>query len=256
MGEQLTWFDRTGRQSGTIGNPGLHLGPQISPDGQTLADDLTDPETFAPQIWLLPITKGTPTVFTFRPSDHPIWSGDGARIAYGLLTSALYTKTTVGLENEELVLEAAHIPGQTVGDDYRLPCDWSEMENSSSSSERRSSQVQPLDAADVWRPQTGLTPAQRFQYPVWSIFSRRPMDRVRVRRPGQERDLRAGFAEKAPGAARKWQVSYHGGTWPKWRRDGKELFFLDVDRKMVAMDVMAGATFEHGPRGRCSTPES
>jgi Tol biopolymer transport system component len=54
------------------------------------------------------------------------------------------------------------------------------------------------------------------------------------------------FAEKAPGAARKWQVSDHGGIWPKWRRDGKELFFLDVDRKMVAVDVMAGATFEHG----------
>ena len=125
MGEQLTWFDRKGRQSGTIGTPGLHLYPQISPDGQTLADDPTDPETFAPYIWLFPITKGAPARFTFTPSDHPIWSGDGTRIAYGHLTSALYTKTAVGLENEELVLEAAHIPEQTAGDEYRLPCDWS-----------------------------------------------------------------------------------------------------------------------------------
>ena len=71
MGEQLTWFDRTGRQSGTIGNPGLHLYPQISPDGQTLADDPTDPETFAPYIWLFPITKGAPARFTFSAIRSP-----------------------------------------------------------------------------------------------------------------------------------------------------------------------------------------
>jgi len=57
VGGQLTWFDRTGRQSGTIGNPGLHLSPQVSPDGQTLVDDPVDPETFTPYIWLFPITK-------------------------------------------------------------------------------------------------------------------------------------------------------------------------------------------------------
>jgi hypothetical protein len=54
------------------------------------------------------------------------------------------------------------------------------------------------------------------------------------------------FAQKAASAARKWQVSYHGGIWPKWRRNGKEFFFLDADWKMVAVDVMPGATFEHG----------
>ena len=40
-----------------------------------------------------------------------------------------------------------------------------------------------------------------------------------------------------PAAGAKWQVSTNGGTCPKWRRDGKELFFLDPSDKIVAVDV-------------------
>ena len=54
------------------------------------------------------------------------------------------------------------------------------------------------------------------------------------------------FSEEGAGSGRKWQVSFNGGTWPKWRRDGKELLYLDADRKLVAMDVKTGATFQQG----------
>ena len=247
VGGQLTWFDRTGRQSGTIGNPGLHLSPQISPDGQTLVDDPVDPETFTPYIWLFPITKGVPARFTFSPSDHPIWSGDGARIAYGLLTSGLYTKTVVGLENEELVLQAANIPEQTSGDVFRVPCDWSR------------------DGRFLLYMETG----EAARYSLWTLLmfgDRKPGLLLRSDfntlcgafspdsrwiayasdDQGRSEIYVQAFEEKAAGAARKFQVSDHGGTWPKWRRDGKELFFLDADRKMVAVEVRAGATFEKG----------
>ena len=247
MGEQLTWFDRTGKQSGTIGNPGLHQYPQLSPDEQTLVDDPTDPETFAPYVWLFPLHDGTPARFTFTPSDHPVWSGDGRRIVFEALTSALYIKTAAGLEPEEMVLEAAKIPSQTNGDDYRQPCDWSR-------DGRYLLYIQRDEKTryGLWiLPLSGNRKPKIFLHSEFNItcgaFS--PDSRwiaYASDEPGRSEIYVEAFSEKAAGAGRKWQVSYNGGTWPKWRRDGKELFFLDAERRMVSMDVNAGATFEHG----------
>ena len=44
----------------------------------------------------------------------------------------------------------------------------------------------------------------------------------------------------------KWQISTTGGNQPLWRRDGKELFYLAPDRKLMAVEIRAGATFEAG----------
>ena len=47
-------------------------------------------------------------------------------------------------------------------------------------------------------------------------------------------------------SGRKWQISYGGGAWPKFRRDGKELFYLNAARKIVAVEVKLGLTFQAG----------
>ena len=49
-----------------------------------------------------------------------------------------------------------------------------------------------------------------------------------------------------PGPGGNWKVSTAGGTEPRWRRDGKELYYIDPDGKLMAVDVIAGATFEAG----------
>ena len=49
-----------------------------------------------------------------------------------------------------------------------------------------------------------------------------------------------------PGPGGKYQISTEGGQQPRWRRDGKELFFLSLDKKLMAASVKAGATFEFG----------
>jgi hypothetical protein len=46
----------------------------------------------------------------------------------------------------------------------------------------------------------------------------------------------------------KWQVSAAGGDWPRWRRDGKEIFYLGPDNKLTAATVNGqGSPFEVGP---------
>jgi hypothetical protein len=47
-------------------------------------------------------------------------------------------------------------------------------------------------------------------------------------------------------SAGRWQISTHGGSQPSWRRDGRELYYLAPDRKLMAVEVKAGATFERG----------
>jgi Tol biopolymer transport system component len=49
-----------------------------------------------------------------------------------------------------------------------------------------------------------------------------------------------------PGAAGKWQVSRGGGTEPRWRGDGKEIFYLGPNGMMTAVPVSTGGTFSSG----------
>src|SRR5207247_1458230 len=54
------------------------------------------------------------------------------------------------------------------------------------------------------------------------------------------------YVQTFPATGAKWQVSRNGGTHPRWRRDGKEWFYLRVDRKMMAVEVKTGVTFQAG----------
>jgi Tol biopolymer transport system component len=57
-----------------------------------------------------------------------------------------------------------------------------------------------------------------------------------------------GFApDQVPAAAiGKWQISTAGGVKPRWSHDGKELYYLAPDRKLMAVPVKTGSTFEPG----------
>jgi Tol biopolymer transport system component len=55
------------------------------------------------------------------------------------------------------------------------------------------------------------------------------------------------FVQPFPASGAKWQISSGGGMQPRWRRDGKELFFMAPNRNLMAVDVNLGkGTFEAG----------
>jgi eukaryotic-like serine/threonine-protein kinase len=67
-----------------------------------------------------------------------------------------------------------------------------------------------------------------------------------------------------PDARGKWQVSTNGGEQPRWRGDGKEIYFLSADAKLIAASVDTKTEFESGmptvlfqtdPRERVATTE-
>jgi Tol biopolymer transport system component len=241
-GAQVTWFDRVGKRLGTIGSPGLHVYPQISPDERTVAVDEMDAERFSSDIWLFPAAGGSSSRLTFDGSVRAIWSPDSMRLAFESLNTALFAKTSAGTESQVLLLlEARHM-----SDDDRLPCEWS-----------RDGQFLIYAQRDA---QTG--------YDLWMLplfGDRQPMSVLRTEynescgtlspgnrwiayasdESGRSEIYVRAFSREGTGSERKWLVSGNGGYWPKWRRDGKELLYLDANRGIVGVQVAAGASFQH-----------
>lgn len=103
---QFTWFDRSGKVVGTLGSSdrnGLSQ-PGVSPDGRRVAAFRTIPGD--PDLWLF--EAGRETRFTFEGGRYPLWSPDGARIAFADKAGAsLKQKSSTGGGAEELLLASS-----------------------------------------------------------------------------------------------------------------------------------------------------
>ena len=241
-GDQVTWFDRTGTRLGTIGRPGIHVNPQLSPDELTVAADNVDAERFSSDIWLFPVLRGAVSRLTWRGSERAVWSPDGGRIAFESSNNALYAKTSAGTESEVLLLEGNNRP-----DDDRLLCEWS--------NDRRFLIYSQWDAKtgyDLWMlPLVGNRKPRPFLHTEKNeLCGTLSPDSKWIAYASDESGtseiyVRA-FSEEGTASERKWQVSDNGGHWPKWRRDGKELLYLGADRGIVGVEVRTGSGFQHG----------
>jgi eukaryotic-like serine/threonine-protein kinase len=54
------------------------------------------------------------------------------------------------------------------------------------------------------------------------------------------------YVQAFPASSGKWQISSAGGSQPRWRRDGKEIFYIAPDKKLMAVEIKAGSAFEVG----------
>jgi dipeptidyl aminopeptidase/acylaminoacyl peptidase len=236
--DELAWFDRRGNRLGTADEPGVHYQPWLSPDGQQLAVDRLDPQTRTPDIWLIDLKRGISARLTFDAKNdwYPVWSPDGSRIVFSSDREGmhnLYQKVIRGTGKEELLLKS---------DNAMWPSDWS------------------LDGQFVLYYEFGKTlwdvgvlPLARDAKPISFLRTEfnewKPVmspDGRWIAYESDESGKYEVYVRPFPAAAPKWQVSKGGGRNPKFRRDGKELFYLGADRKMMAVQVQAGATFQSG----------
>jgi len=153
---------------------------------------------------------------------------------------ALFAKTLQGTGKEELLLELGGTP------DWDL-CDWSR--------DGRFlvySQPDPKTKFDLWvLPLTGSRnriPFLRgeFNERCGTLSPDGKWIAYASDESGTYETYVQAFSGEGPASGRKWQVSYSGGTWPKWGRDGKELFFISAARELVAVEVKTGPTFQAG----------
>ncbi|HJZ81565.1 MAG TPA: protein kinase, partial [Pyrinomonadaceae bacterium] len=110
---QLTWFDRTGKKLGTVGDPESYDSFALSPDGQRAATGLLDADGRQSDIWLLDLSRGTKSRLTSAPTSegHPVWSPDGTQILFSSNREAdrhfnLFTMSVNGAGDDKLALKA------------------------------------------------------------------------------------------------------------------------------------------------------
>ena len=254
-GYQHVWFDRTGKQLGSIGDRARSRRFALSPDGTRVVVERSNDQFISSDLWLSDLEHNTDSRLTVDASvnSFPIWSPDGSRVMFNSTRSGgipnLYWRVPNSATPDALVLESQ---------EPKFPFDWSRdgkfvvFVNQS-----------PTTLLDIWALplQPGNTtstveaakpiPLVRSSFQDWMgqlspdgrwlayLSDESGRAEVYVQRFAPE-DAAAGKP-----TAGKWQVSPTGGAQPRWRSDGKELFYVAPDRKLMSVGVKAiGEAFE------------
>ncbi len=230
---QLLWFDRHGQQVGVATKPGIYGNIALSPNGKMVAAESLDVDTNNTDLWRYDLENGGAKRLTFDPAidSTPLWSPDGTRLVF---TSDREQKFNLYVKNADGSQEEKLIPQD--GPD-RVPEDWS----------HDGKYVLYQRGTDLWYVTFPELTANVFlkgaSAPNVTRFS---PDGKWVAYASNESGREEIYVTSFPGAQGKWQVSNAGGEQPKWRSDGKELFYLAPDGKMMALPVTEGANFDAG----------
>ena len=236
------WFDRNGKKLGAVGEAADYSNPALSSDDTKLAVGIRDPQTKTRDIWIFDLLRGTRTRLTFDPADDldSIWSPDGTRIAFTSDRTGqrnIYWKPADGSGSEELLLG-----GKEAQENVE---DWSRdgkylMYNLQPGG---GTHLYVLPLADR-KPVPFLNTEFRTQQGQFSPNGR--WVAYRSMESGRPEVYLQGFSLDSSQARGKWQVSVTGGEIPRWRRDGKELYY-EFNSGYFAVDVKTdGASFEAG----------
>jgi serine/threonine protein kinase len=246
---RLGWFDRQGKKLGDIGQAGTYTYTDLalSPDGSRLAASKIDPRLGEGEsgIWLLDLVRGVNTRFTFdlTPNSAPVWSPDGSRVAFATFRAggnAIYQKTTNGAGKELATVSPT--------DDPKFPNDWSRDGRF-----LLYTQQDPQTHADLWvLPLAGDgTPSGTATPFAKTAFSeeqgRFSPDTRWIAYASDESGRSEVYVQPFPAppdGGSKTPISRDGGSGPRWRRDGKELFYFSPDGRLMVADVTEGPIFK------------
>jgi Tol biopolymer transport system component len=234
----LFWVDRAGLRSQPLGTTGTYAGIDLSPDGKRVA--VHRHEGAGGDTWFFDATQPRMLRLTFDVSQEnssPVWSPDGTQIAFGSQRNGkwgVYVKRADGSASEELITE---------GDQPAMPTSWSP-----DGKLLVYTVVQGPVAADIWAvPLAGDRKAfPLLQAPYPEAFGQVSPDGKWLAYLSAETNRAEIYVKPFPEGPGKWQVSTDGGNFPRWRGDGKELFFY-VNNNMFAADIRAtGSSVEPG----------
>jgi Tol biopolymer transport system component len=238
-GSQLMWVDRKGKQFPIIAEPASYGDVWLSPDQKRVSFTLA--AGWTRDIWIYDLVRGLKTRFTFEPSDEraPIWSPDGSRIIGNSNRKGdyqIYAKSSSGAGTEDVLLE------NELGNKY--PQDWSSdgkylLFRTTAAGKGTDLWFLPLSGdrkpVPLLTSQYNETNGQFSPDVRWVAYSSNESNRSEV------------YVVPFPGLAGKRQVSTNGGVYPKWSRDGRELFYLSPDNNLMAVSVDGkGTDFQVG----------
>jgi Tol biopolymer transport system component len=217
-----------------VGEPDVYSNVELAPNGKSVAVDKNDIGNQNTDVWIYDLQGGSAKRMTFDAAIDamPVWSPDGKRVVFSSSrkqTFDLYLKATDGAQ-EERAIEAA-----PAWDKY--PSSWS----------RDGKYILYTREMELWflilpdlRDQLFLKPPSAIKNGQFSP------DGKWVAYASNESGKWEIYVTSFPEAHGKWQVSNGGGDQPRWRGDGRELFYLAPDGKIVAVPVKEGASFSSG----------
>jgi serine/threonine protein kinase/Tol biopolymer transport system component len=237
VNRQLTWLDRAGKPLGTVGPPGEYRTPQLSPDGKRLAVTRRDPQSRNEDIYVIDIARGVSSRLTFEPGDDfaPFWSPDGSHIAWranrdGALQ--VYQRLASGVGPEEVLVKdnvRQYFSGWSADGRFLLY-----------------GRDDPKTRWDIYVvPMTGdRQPVPFLQTPFAEGPGRFSPDGRWIAYQSDDQGRYEVYVQPFPATGDKWQISTNGGSSSAWRSDGKELYYVSPDRKLMAVEVKPGGSFE------------
>jgi Tol biopolymer transport system component len=238
---RLTWTDRTGKSVGVVGDPGAYTNLSLSPDERRVAVALTAGSPANRDIWILDLARAdTATRLTFHPGQEgdPIWSPDGSQVVFNSNRSGTWN----GGFQRAADGGGDDVPLVTMGRLFDSP-DWSHdgrfiVFTGAGKDDSNDLWILPLSGDRKPTPflQTpfaedspAFSPDDR-----WVAYNSDASGRFEV------------YVRSFPGPGGQFQISRNGGWAPKWRGDGKEIFFLALDGTMMAADVTLGKELQAG----------
>ena len=231
IGSKLSLVDRSGKTLGIVGDIGEYLGFRISPDGQRTALSVFDQKSRNNDVWIYEIKRGLKTRFTFDPAAelNPVWSPDGNRIVFSSSRKGkidLYIKSSSGAASEEALLESGE--GQN-------PTDWSPGGNFLAYTVNAG----PKTQSDIWiLSMNGDRKAIPFlQTEFYEGEARFSPDGRWIAYSSNESGQAEVYLRPYPGPGGRWQVSTAGGFSPSWRRDGREIYYISNDTKLMTAEI-------------------
>ncbi len=236
---QLTWFDRSGKALSPVAEPGAYTEVALSPDGKRAATARFDPSSNF-DLWVTELGKNLSTKFTFDKAEdrNPVWSPDGSRIVFSSAREGsrnLYWKLSNGATTEEILFKSS---------EDKTPLDWSR-----DGRYLLYSVNDPKTKLDLWYMPMAEGERKPVRFLATEFFEaqgRFSPDGRFVAYMSNENGVLDVYVRSFPDPTGKWQVSKGGGTEPRWRRDGKELFYISGNRVM-AVDISDSPAFHSGP---------
>ena len=227
---QMIWFNRSGQNLGSFGDIGdstLFI-PELSPDGKRVAT-MRGP-VGSSDIWLQEGIRNRR--LTFGPADdrYPIWSPDGARVVFASNRNGaydLYERAADGSGTEQVLLQSAEL---------KRPNSWSpDGRFILYSTGQNNGDLMVLPLTGDRKPFSFLSTPFNEQQGVFS-----PDGKWVAYQSDQSGQFEI-YVRPFPGAGGQSQVSAGGGDSPRWRPDGKELYYLAPDLKLMAAKVTGQA---------------
>jgi eukaryotic-like serine/threonine-protein kinase len=235
---QLTWLDRKGAKLGLVGEPADYGQIALSPDERNVALEIRDDKQQY-DLWAMDIARGVASRVTTRPGDDrdPVWAPDGRSLAFAAMGAEKGVLRRKGLRAGDPETLLTEFP------DEDHPEYWS-RDGKTLLFVRRT----PEDAQSAW----ALSLADGKAEPVFD-------GRFRVDEPQLSPDERwLAYVSRESGKdevyvepfrreGERVRVSVDGGGQPKWRHDGKELFFTSTRSELMAVEVrLVGSRLEVG----------